>query len=106
MELLIGSYTSPYGLSSSEPVFGAITALANTPRFREQVLLALLRTRRLNDETTELLRDFVRNGTKNEAVAATRRLDGFRVVHDTQLTDRQRREAEPAHGRVWYWIRA
>lgn len=105
MEILGGMFTSPLGLSSSAPVAGVIRALAEHPKHRQQALSSLLRTHRLSDETAAVLRDFVRTGTKDEAVFATRRLDGFRIAHDAELTDEQRREAERAHGRVWYWVR-
>lgn len=106
MEILGGMSAMPYGLVQLEPVAGAITALAEHPKHRQKVLTSLLRTQQLTDETTALLRDFVRNGTKHEAVFATRRLDGFRIVHDAWLTAEQRHEAERAFGRVWWWVRA
>lgn len=107
LEILGGMYHSPYGLVALEPVAGALAALADHPRHRQQVLLALLRARTLSDELTALLRTFVRDGTKQEAVYATRRLDGFRVAHHVEVigdTD-ARRNADGAWGDVWYWIR-
>jgi HEAT repeat protein len=105
MEVLGGAFSSPLGLYQLEPVAGAIRALAEHPKHREKALASLLRSERLIDETTDILRDFVRNGTKEEAVFATRRLDGFRIVHDGWLTAEQRASAERAHGRVWWWVR-
>jgi hypothetical protein len=106
MEILGGMSAMPYGLVQLEPVAGAISALAEQPKHRQKVLTSLLRTERLTDETTRLLRDFVRNGTKEEAVFATRRLDGYRIIHDAWLAPEQRRAAERAFGRVWWWVRA
>jgi hypothetical protein len=106
MEVLGGMSATPYGLLQLEPVAGALRALAEHPTHRQMVLSSLLRAERLTDETTRLLRDFVRTGTKDEAVFATRRLDGFRIVHDAWLTPEQRRTAERAYGRVWWWVRA
>jgi hypothetical protein len=105
MEVLGGMFSSPLGLYQLEPVAGAMRALAEQPQHRQKVLTALLRSHQLNAEMTEVLREFVRTGTKDEAVFATRRLDGFRVAHDGELRDTQRAEAERAYGRVWWWVR-
>ena len=108
MQVLGGVYLSPYGLAATEPVTEALAALAEHPRYRWQALLALLRARHLTPEVTALLRTFVRDGSKEEAVFATRRLDGFRVAHDTELRGdpEARRNAERAWGNVLYWARA
>ncbi|HEY7106752.1 MAG TPA: hypothetical protein VH986_10140 [Acidimicrobiia bacterium] len=108
MEVLGGTYGSPYGLAATEPVADALTALADHPRYRRQVLLALLRVRDLTPDLTALLRTFVRDGTKEEAVFATRRLDGFRVAHDNELKGdtEVRRNADRAWPGAWYWVPA
>lgn len=106
IEILGGMSTSPYGLRSLEPVTAAIAALAQHQAHRQQALLALLRARTLTDEVRALLQSFVRDGSKEEAVFATRRLDGFRVAHDAELVGASevRRSADRAWGDVWYWI--
>ena len=108
MQVLCGTYHSPYGLFAIEPVPGALAALAEHPRYRWQALLALLRARSLTPELTAMLRTFVRDGSKDEAVFATRRLDGFRVAHDIELIGdtEVRRNADRAWGDVWYWVPA
>ena len=107
VEILGGMFHSPFGLFSVEPIASALAALVDVPTHRRQVLLALLRARTLTDETTALLRSFVRDGSKEEAVYATRRLDGFRVAHDAELIGdtEARRDADRAWGDVWYWVR-
>jgi HEAT repeat protein len=108
MEILGGMHTAPYGLLSLEPVADAVAVLAERPKHRQQALLALIRAFRLTPELTDLLRAFVKAGTKEEAVFATRRLDGFRVAHsiELQLEPEKRADAEQAFGQVWYWVRA
>lgn len=104
MQILSGLFRAPNGLRALEPVTEALAAMARTPAFRQQALFALLRARTLTAEVSALLQDFVRDGTKDEAVMATRRLCGFRVVHDAELDDEARRTAELAWGRVFYWV--
>ena len=108
MEILGGMHAAPYGLLALEPVADAVAALAEQPKHRQHALLALIRAFTLTPELTELLRSFVKDGTKEEAVLATRRLDGFRVAHDAELTFGQtsHARAERAFGQVWWWVRA
>ena len=106
LEVLGGIYGSPHGLIQVEPVARAMASLAHLPRHRQAVLVALLRARRLDDGTAAVLRDFVADGTKDEAVAATRRLCGFRIERREILTDEERQASERAWGDVWYWVRA
>ena len=68
-------------------------------------LFALIRARVLDDELTAMLRDFVRDGSKVEAVFATRRLDGFRVERMELISDEVRVNADRAWGQVFYWVR-
>lgn len=107
LQVLGGVFHSPFGLSAVEPVPAALAALADQPKHRRQVLMALLRAYTLTDESTALLRSFVRDGSKEEAVYATRRLDGFRVGRVEELIGdtEARRNADRAWGDVWYWIR-
>jgi HEAT repeat protein len=60
--------------------FRSVSDLLVSDRFRERVLLLLLQ-QRLDDQARDLLQDVVRNGTKAEAVAATRALCGMRIVN-------------------------
>jgi len=108
MDVLSGTPNSPYALIEIEPIADALAALVDHPRYRWRALLALLRARHLTPELTALLRTFVRDGTKEEAVFATRRLDGFRVAHDAELVGdtEVRRNADRAWGNVYYWIPA
>jgi hypothetical protein len=102
MEILGGMH----GLLAVEPVPEALAALAAQPRHRRQVLVALLRARTLTDDIVSILRDIVRDGTKEEAVLATRRLDGFRIERTELIGREARADADRAWGQVWYWIRA
>ena len=106
LQVLGGIYGSPHGLTQVEPVARAMASLAHLPRHRQAVLVALLRARRLDDGTSAVLRDFVADGTKDEAVAATRRLCGFRVEGREVLPVQVRLVAERAWGDLWYWVRA
>lgn len=106
LEILGGQYHAPLGLFALEPITGALATLAKLPKYRQDVLGHLLRTRNLTDDVAEILRDFVRDGTKEEAVAATRRLCGYRVERVELLDEETLRTAERAWGRVWYWVPA
>lgn len=106
LQVLGGIYGSPHGLNQVEPVARAMATLAHLPRHRQAVLIALLRARTLDEGTSAVLRDFVANGTKDEAVAATRRLCGYRVERREVLTEDVRQTAERAWGELWYWVGA
>ena len=103
-EVLAGSHVSPYGLAQFEPISDALAALARLPRYRAQVLSALLRAWSLNPETETILREYVAGGSREEAVAATRRLCGYRVMRKEILSAEQLLVAERALGDVWYWV--
>jgi hypothetical protein len=106
MQILSGLYSAPFGLMSLGPIADALAALMDT-KHRNQVLVSLLRARTLSDETIALLRDFVTTGTKEEAVFATRRLDGFRVERTELISDAAARAtAERAWGSLWFWVKA
>jgi len=47
----------------------------------------------------------VATGSKEEAVAATRRLCGFRVAHHGELDAETRRRSDRAWGDVYFWVR-
>ena len=74
------------------------------------ILLGLLRLD-LSDEVESLLKAFVIDGTKEEAVMATRALCGYRVIslsafENDRAAQRQIKETcEPAAGRVFYWMK-
>lgn len=104
LQVLGGMYGSPQGLGTFEPVAGALAAALDHPRHRQWALVALLRARALTPEVVDLLRRFVRDGSKDEAVFATRRLDGFRIERRELIGDDQ--PSERAFGQVWYWVRA
>jgi HEAT repeats len=58
----------------------SISDLLTSDAFRERVLFLFLQ-QRPDDSVRELLHDVVRNGTKGEAIAATRALCGFRIAY-------------------------
>jgi hypothetical protein len=106
VQILAGLYTSPYGLKSVAPVTDAVRWLRDLPKYRQVALAGLLRSPTLPDDVAALLRDFVATGSKEEAVAATRRLCGFRVAHHGELDPETRRASDRAWGDVYYWVRA
>ena len=101
LEILGGVYGG-----AVEPITDALATLAKLPKYRRDVLGHLLRARHLTDDVAAILRDFVRDGTKDEAVAATRRLCGYRVERFELLDEATLRSAERAWGRVWFWVPA
>ncbi len=93
---------------------GATSFMADTlskhTHYRAGLLLGLLGLE-LSDEVESLLKAFVEDGTKEEAVMATRGLCGYRVIslgafENDRATQRQIKETcEPAAGRVYYWMK-
>jgi hypothetical protein len=87
----------------------ALQTLAKTEKYRFGILFRLLRLD-LTDRVEELLKEFVKNGTKAEAIMATRALCGYRVVHigvfENDKTAQRHiiQTCELAAGRMFYWI--
>src|SRR5688500_14845172 len=86
----------------------AVMAYDQHDRERGGVLFALVRAP-LDEDVRGLLERFVAEGTKQEAITATRALCGYRVrrveeFSDPELAARVPRECERAGGRVWWWV--
>jgi hypothetical protein len=85
-----------------------LETMARTDRLRAEVLFRLLQVE-LTPEVERLLRDFVKTGTREEAVMATRALCGFQVVNLGQFSEPEKsrvvQTCEVAAGRVWYWVK-
>lgn len=93
----------------SDTVTGALQSLAQTEQYRFNILFGLLRLD-LTERVEALLREFVKDGTKAEAIMATRALCGYRVIHidsfayDKAVQKRILQTCELAAGRMFYWI--
>jgi hypothetical protein len=87
----------------------ALKTLAHIEKYRFDILFGLLRLD-LTDRVEELLKEFVNNGTKAEAIMATRALCGYRVIHigmfenDKAVQRHILQTCELAAGRMFYWI--
>lgn len=106
MAALGGGYPSPNRAGAiPRAALAALESLAATERYRAAVLNRLVAAD-LTPEVASLLREFVRGGTKDEAVAATRALCGYRLVNWGSATpaELEAAGAEQAVG-VFYWIR-
>jgi len=85
-------------------------ALGKYRHAREGVLLNLLMLD-LSDEVESLLKAFVKDGTKEEAVMATKALCGYRVMSPYSIADDRATQkhimetCERAAGRVFYWMK-
>jgi len=88
-----------------EPAIRALKSLAAVDKYRGAVLGRLVRMG-LTQEVEALLKEYVRSGTKEEAVAATRALCGYRLVNwgNAKPADLAAAGAVHASG-VDYWIR-
>ncbi len=87
----------------------AVDSIARSDKYRGRILMALLHLD-LTRQVESLLRDFVANGTREEAVMATRALCGFRVANlgefgSTRVRKYVMHSCELAAGRVMYWVR-
>lgn len=88
-----------------EPAVAALKSLAAVDRFRGAVLRRLVRMD-LTPAVEALLQEFVRSGSKDEAVAATRALCGYRLVNWGDPKPDELAAAGAIHaGGVDYWIR-
>ena len=88
-----------------EPAISALRSLAAVDRYRGAVLDQLVRMD-LTPDVEALLGEYVRSGTKAEAVAATRALCGYRLINwgSAKHADLVAAGAVHASG-VHYWIR-
>jgi hypothetical protein len=83
----------------------ALRSLAGVEKYRRAVLGRLVRMD-LTVEVEALLKEFVRSGNKEEAVAATRALCGYRLVNWGSAKPAELAAAGAVHARgVDYWIR-
>ena len=83
----------------------ALRSLAAVDKYRGDVLSRLVRMD-LTPEVEALLNEFVRSGNKEEAVAATRALCGYRLVNWGTAKPAELAAAGAVHaGGVHYWIR-
>jgi hypothetical protein len=103
-----GGLRTPYLDRSSrmpEAAMKALRTLAGADRYRSAVLRRLL-FMDLTPEVEDLLNEYVKSGTKEEAVAATRALCGYRLVNWGSAKAAQLAAAGAvAAGGVYYWIR-
>ena len=83
----------------------ALRSLAAVDKYRGDVLSRLVRMD-LTPEVEALLKEYVRSGTKDEAVAATRALCGYRLVNWGKAKPADLAAAGAVHASgVDYWIR-
>lgn len=89
-----------------EPAVNALRSLAAVDRYRGAVFDRLVRMD-LTPGVEALLKEYVRSGTKDEAVAATRALCGYRLVNwgSAKPADLAAAGAVRAGSGVHYWIR-
>lgn len=88
-----------------DPAIDALRSLAGVERYRGAVLRRLVRMD-LTPEVDALLKEYVHSGTKDEAVAATRALCGYRLVNWGNPKPAELAAAGAVHaGGVDYWIR-
>lgn len=71
----------------------SVSDLLSSDAFRERVLMLILQ-QRPDEATRELLHDVVRNGSKGEAIAATRVLSGMRMVNLAHVPPEQRKRVQ------------
>jgi hypothetical protein len=87
------------------PAMSALKALASSERYRGAVLSRLVRMD-LTPAVEALLKEYVHSGTKDEAVAATRALCGYRLVNWGSAKPAELAAAGAVHASgVDYWIR-
>jgi HEAT repeat protein len=101
---------TPTTTETSPPVaVDAIQEILASDAYRAQILIGVLQMD-LNETSTTLLQSFVQNGSKDEAVAATRALCGYKVVNLGSIRDPAQRKrvaatCDRALGEVFYWVK-
>jgi len=88
-----------------EAAISALQSLAAVDRYRGAVLGRLVRMN-ITPEVEALLQEYVRSGSKEEAVAATRALCGYRLVNWGSAKPAELAAAGAVHASgADYWIR-
>ena len=86
----------------------ALEKLAANERYRSQILFTLLHLD-LSEMVEKLLKEFVKNGSKEEAVMATKGLCGYKIVNLGSFDEAARKRivqtCDLASGRVSYWVK-
>ncbi len=92
----------------AEPAMDALRVMSDVPTYRQHILLILLRAE-LTDSVEALLREFVRSGTREEALLATRALYGYQVVHiqalDKEARQQLKAEDQAMSALTWWWVK-
>ena len=83
--------------------------LSKLDEYKSKIFYELLHLDLL-DDVKELLKDYVKNGTKEQAVMATKALCGYKVVHHGMIKDLKEKETivkkeNLAYGQVYYWVK-
>lgn len=84
----------------------AVRALMVSETHRQAILCGLLQLD-LSEKVESLLKSFVKEGSKEEAVLATKALCGFKVVNLGSVPESERssvQSGERAFGGVFYWV--
>jgi HEAT repeat protein len=95
--------------SLTDSMAETLETLTQVERYRWQILFGLVRLD-LTDRVEELLKAFVEDGSKAEAIMATRALCGYRIINIGQFDGDEAAQraiiqtCEIASGRVFYWI--
>jgi len=105
-------FTALYQLSDArvlpEPAMDALRLMSDVPKYRQHILLILLRAE-MSESVKELLQEYVRNGTREEALLATRALCGYQVVHIQSLDKDARKrltlEDQAMSSLTWWWVK-
>jgi HEAT repeat protein len=90
------------------PAVKSLAVFSKLDRYRTKVL-SLLVNLELTDEVKDLLNQFVKDGTREEAVMATRALCGYRIVNLGSIEDEEEKKkivqtCEMAGRKGFYWI--
>jgi hypothetical protein len=85
----------------------AVRALMTSDAQRQAILCGLLQLD-LSDKVEALLKSFIKEGSKDEAILATKALCGYKVVNLGSVPEPERRSVQSgdrAFGEVFYWVR-
>jgi hypothetical protein len=74
---------------------------------RQAILCGLLQLD-LSDKVEALLKSFIKEGSKEEAILASKALCGYKVINLGSVPEQERRSVQSgdrAFGEVFYWVR-
>lgn len=104
--ILTGERRDFFNEEIPEAAITYIKHLSQSDKYRDSILNRLCQAEKLTPEITELLKAYIKEGTKEQAILATKALCGYMIVHCKQEKEKFKNLCEPVGtSEVLYWVK-